>query len=109
MSSLVPVFTIPFAPWQMPTLPNFIGLVGAGFTCLIGQQLMTRAYRYGPATIVAPFIYTSTISSLFISYLIWDELPGVQSLIGCAVIIVAAIAIGVMPKNNDHRMSRKRD
>lgn len=108
MSSLVPVFTIPFMPWQMPTLPNFIGLMGAGLTCLIGQQFMTRAYRYGPATIVAPFIYTSTISSLFISYFIWDELPSVQSLVGCAVIIIAAIAIGILPKNEAHRLERKK-
>ncbi|MBQ9396295.1 MAG: DMT family transporter [Proteobacteria bacterium] len=107
MSALVPIFTIPFVPWQLPTLPNFFGLLGAGVTCLIGQQLMTRAYRYGPATIVAPFIYTSTISSLFISFFIWDELPSIQSLVGCAVIIIAAIAIGVLPKNHEHRLERK--
>ncbi len=107
MSALVPIFTIPFVPWQLPTLPNFFGLLGAGVTCLIGQQLMTRAYRYGPATIVAPFIYTSTISSLFISFFIWDELPSIQSLVGCAVIIIAAIAIGILPKNHEHRLERK--
>lgn len=99
MSSVIPILTIPFMPWELPTLPNFFGLLGAGVTCLIGQQLMTRAYRYGPATIVAPFIYTSTLSSLVISFLIWDELPSTQSLIGCAIIIAAAIAIGLLPKN----------
>lgn len=98
MSTIVPIFTIPFVPWQLPTMENFIGLIGAGVTCLLGQQLMTRAYRYGPATIVAPFIYASTLSSLVISFFIWDELPDTQSLIGCAIIIIAAIAIGVLPK-----------
>ena len=100
MSSIVPLFTIPFMPWQMPTLPNLLGLIGAGITCLLGQQLMTRAYRYGPATIVAPFIYTSTLSSLAISYFVWDELPTPKALIGCTIIIIAAIAIGLLPKNN---------
>ena len=99
MSTILPVLTIPFVPWSMPSLGNFIGLLGAGITSMFGQQLMTRAYRYAPATIVAPFIYVSTISSLFISYFIWDELPGATSLIGCAIIVAAAIAIGVLPKN----------
>lgn len=98
MSALLPLFSIPFIPWLMPTLPNFFGLIGAGATCLVGQQLMTRAYRYGPATVVAPFIYTSTIFSLVLSYFIWGELPSAQSLIGCAVIIAAAVAIGLLPK-----------
>ena len=65
---------------------------------------MTRAYRYGPATIVAPFIYTSTLFSLLLSFILWGELPSAQSLIGCAVIISAAIAIGLLPKKQAARM-----
>ncbi len=107
MSSLVPLFSIPFAPWQMPEMTNFLGLIGAGVTCLLGQQLMTRAYRFAPATIVAPFIYMSTLSSLFISYFVWDELPGTISLIGCGIIIVCAIGIGVLPKNHSERAAKK--
>ena len=105
MSTLLPLFSLPFTSWTMPSFGDFMGLIFAGVTCLLGQQLMTRAYRYGPATIVAPFIYISTISSLIISYLLWDELPSAMSLTGCGVIIVSAIGIGVLPKN--HRPSIK--
>ena len=98
MSALLPLFSIPFVDWTMPSTTDFAGLLGAGISCMFGQQLMTRAYRYAPATIVAPFIYASTISSLIIGYFVWDELPNARSLVGCAIIIAAAIAIGLLPK-----------
>ncbi len=107
MSTILPLFSIPFVPWVMPSVGDFFGLIFAGVTCLLGQQLMTRAYRYGPATIVAPFIYISTISSLIISYFLWDELPSTLSLTGCGVIIVSAIGIGVLPKNRPNATSSK--
>ncbi len=106
MSAFLPLFSIPFVSWQLPSLDNFLGLVGAGITCLIGQQLMTRAYRYAAATIVAPFIYVSTLSSLIISYVVWDELPTTSSLFGCAVIVIAAIAIGLLPKNRPSKLAK---
>ena len=98
MSALLPLFSLPFTDWVMPPASDFAGLLGAGITCMFGQQLMTRAYRYAPATIVAPFIYASTISSLIIGYFVWGEFPCTRSLIGCGIIIVAAIAIGLLPK-----------
>ncbi len=100
MSTLLPIFTIPFSkPWQIPNWQDALGLLSAGVTCLIGQQFMTRAYRYAPATIVAPFIYVSTLSTLVIRYIIWNELPNANSLLGCAIIIMCAIGIGILPKN----------
>lgn len=100
MCTIIPLFSIPFVSWQMPSLPSFFGLIGAGFSSLLGQIFMTRAYKYAPATIVAPFIYISTLMTLLICYLLWDELPSITSLLGCGIIITSAIGLGVLPKNS---------
>ena len=107
MSTLLPLFSLPFTPWRMPSPQDFMGLVFAGVTAMLGQQLMTRAYRYGPATIVAPFIYISTLSSLMISYVLWDELPSVMSLSGCGIIIVSAAGIGILPKTKPQKQTEQ--
>ena len=99
MCTLLPLFSIPFVPWKMPEIHNFIGLIGAGFSSLLGQIFMTKAYKYAPATIVAPFIYISTLMTLLICYFLWGELPSPMSLIGCGIIITSAIGLGVLPKN----------
>ena len=99
MCTLVPLFSIPFVPWQMPATTNLLGLTGAGFASLLGQIFMTQAYKSAPATIVAPFIYISTLMTLLICYLLWGELPSMSSLVGCGIIITCAIGLGVLPKN----------
>ena len=86
-----------FEKWTCPHGWVLFGLFMVGLTAFFAQMLMTRAYHYAPATIVAPFIYISTISSLIIAFAIWGELPGVLSLVGCAIIIIAAVLIGVLP------------
>ena len=106
LSTILPLLTVPlacviplpFAPWHMPPTTDLLGLLAGGISSLFSQQLMTRAYRYAPATIVAPFIYISTISTLIIAYFLWDEAPTLTSLLGCGIIISCAIGIGALPK-----------
>lgn len=102
VSTLAAALSAFFIPWTMPDFPTFIGLIGAGLTAFFAQLLMTSAYRYAPATIVAPFIYLSTFSSIIIAFLVWNELPGFWALVGCAITICCTILIGVLP----HRQVR---
>lgn len=86
-----------FVPWTMPRGATWLFLIGAGLTAFIAQLLMTSAYRYAPATIVAPFIYLSTFSSIFIAFFVWHELPTFWALVGCGITITCTILIGVLP------------
>lgn len=97
MTCILSALTIPIQPWHVPPWPQFIGLVLVGLTTLASQILMTMAYKYAPATIVAPFIYLSTFSSLIMAYVLWDELPGTIALVGCGIVVVCAIGIGILP------------
>lgn len=86
-----------FVPWTMPDATTLLLLIGAGLTAFFAQLLMTSAYRYAPATLVAPFIYLSTFSSIILAFIIWSELPTALALVGCAVTILCTILIGVLP------------
>jgi drug/metabolite transporter (DMT)-like permease len=93
MGTIIPLAFIFVEPWVMPDLKSFLGLIFVGVSGYLAQLALTNAYRYAPATIVSPFIYASTLSSLLIGYLFWGERPANMALLGCAIIIVSAIAI----------------
>lgn len=95
MTCLMALATAVYDPWMMPNSAQFGGLLLTGLTAFGGQLLMTRAYRYAAATIVAPFIYMSTFSSIIIAFVIWNELPGVLALCGCALVVLSSVLIGV--------------
>lgn len=95
MTALLSVITAIWEPWILPDGPTLGILLLTGLTAFGGQLLMTHAYRFASATIVAPFIYMSTFSSLIIAFVAWGEIPNTAALIGCAVIIIASILIGV--------------
>ena len=95
MTCLMALATAISDPWMMPNPAQFVGLVLTGLTAFGGQLLMTRAYRYAAATIVAPFIYMSTFSSIIIAFVIWDELPGIVALCGCALVVLSSVLIGI--------------
>ena len=88
----------PVETWEMPSVLCLCGLLLAGLVAFGGQMLMTRAYHFAEATIVAPFIYVSTISSLFIAFFVWGELPGGVALTGCAIVIVASVVEGLFSR-----------
>lgn len=96
MTALLSVLTTVWEPWVLPDLPTLGLLILTGLTAFGGQMLMTHAYRFASATIVAPFIYMSTFSSLIIAFGLWGENPGIVALLGCAVIVIASVLIGVL-------------
>lgn len=107
VSTLAAAGSALFVPWTLPDATTFAFLMGAGLTAFIAQLLMTSAYRYAPATIVAPFIYLSTFSSTIIAFIIWSELPTFWALVGCAITILCTILIGVLPHQQTSTNSDK--
>lgn len=98
MSSIVAAIAATLEGWVIPGGFELAGLLATGLFAFIGQLCMAHAYHYAPATICAPFIYVSTVSSLILAFILWGENPGVMALAGCAIVIVCAILIGVLPK-----------
>ena len=79
-------------------------MVLAGIIGGTAQIFLTLSYRYGDASVVAPFDYASMLFALVIGYFIFDEVPTVPMLIGAAMISAAGIAIVL----REHHLGLKR-
>ncbi|NVO26206.1 DMT family transporter [Donghicola sp. C2-DW-16] len=87
-TTVLSLLTAPFG-WVMPEPTALMLLIGAGLFGGMGQILMTSAYRFAGASLVAPFDYSSMIIALGMGYLLFAEVPTLQMLAGAAVVILA--------------------
>lgn len=93
-ATVISLFTIPFG-WNALEPYQVASLIGAGVCGGLAQILMTEAYRYAEASVVAPFEYTSLLLGIIFAYLVFGELPTIYTLVGGAIVISAGIFIVV--------------
>ncbi|MDR7031747.1 drug/metabolite transporter (DMT)-like permease [Mesorhizobium sp. BE184] len=84
--------SIPFG-WNWLSPLQTVLLVAAGLSGGIAQILMTQAYRHAEASVVAPFEYTSMIFGLGLGYLLFADIPSLNTLIGGFIVIGAGLFI----------------
>lgn len=58
-----------------------------------GLTLITQAFRFAPAAVVAPFDYTALLWATLLGWLIWDEIPDLATYLGAVIIIASGIVI----------------
>ncbi|MDO5633175.1 MAG: DMT family transporter [Paracoccus sp. (in: a-proteobacteria)] len=90
--ALLSLTTLPFG-WAVPDLRVAGLLIVAGLLGGLAQIMLTSAYRYADASLVAPFEYASMLFALVIGYAVFDELPAPAMLAGAAIIIAAGVLI----------------
>lgn len=56
-------------------------------------MLITSSYRFGSASMLAPYDYASMIFAILIGYFWFSELPTVVMLIGAALVIAGNILV----------------
>lgn len=86
-SLIVPFF------WTTPTTSQLamflvIGAMGAG-----AHFFMIHAFSRAEASFLAPFNYTKLIWVAILGYLVFDDLPGLDTLIGSAIIAAAGLYV----------------
>ncbi|AUH32795.1 DMT family transporter [Paracoccus tegillarcae] len=91
-ASTLALFTLPFG-WTVPSpgtaaLPVLAGLLGG-----VGQIMLTSAYRFADASLVAPFDYAAMLLALIIGYGVFREVPTATMLTGAAIVIAAGFLI----------------
>jgi len=91
-SMLFSLFTIPFG-WVLPSRGDAALLIGAGLLGGAAQGFLTSAYRFAPASVVAPFDYVSMIFAIAAGYLLFQEVPTGQTLAGGALVVAAGLLI----------------
>ena len=90
--AILPVLTWPFG-WLVPTWGEFAALVTIGLCGGLAHLFLTESYRLAPASLVAPFDYTSMVWVFLLGYFFFNELPSVFVLAGAAIIAAAGLFV----------------
>ncbi|WP_193177569.1 DMT family transporter [Oricola nitratireducens] len=90
--ALVSALVVPFfwTPVRAEDVWLFFGIALFG---TVGITMMTQAFRFAPAAVVAPFDYTALIWATLLGWLFWGEIPDVLTYAGAAVIIASGVFI----------------
>lgn len=79
--------------WTPPSATQWLLLAGVGGLGVASQAMIIRAYRSGEASFVAPFDYLKLILAGLIGFAVFDEVPGMWTFAGAAVIVGATLYI----------------
>lgn len=90
--ALLGAFVTPFV-WR-DIQAEHIGLfVAISIFGTAGMTMMTQAFRFAPAALVAPLGYTALVWATVLGWLIWREIPDTATFIGAAVIIASGVIV----------------
>ncbi|MEM1314161.1 MAG: DMT family transporter [Pseudomonadota bacterium] len=90
--TLLSLLTAPFG-WVAPSAAELALLVAAGLLGGVGQILLTSAYRYAEAGLIAPFEYVSMVLAVAVGWFVFSEAPTSLVLGGSGLIALAGILI----------------
>ncbi len=79
--------------WATPTLEQTLILVVMGLIGGVAQILVTSSYRFGQASMLAPYDYTTMLFAIVIGYVWFDELPALVMLGGAALVIAGNVLV----------------
>jgi len=91
-ASVLSLLTLPFG-WELPTGETALLLVLAGIVGGVAQILLTSSYRFGPASMLAPYDYASMLFAILIGYAWFGDVPTLVMLSGAALVIAGNILV----------------
>lgn len=91
-ASLLSLLTLPFG-WTVPAWDTAALLVGAGLLGGVAQILVTASYRFAPASVLAPYDYSSMLFAILIGYVWFAELPTLIMLVGAVFVIAGNVLV----------------
>ena len=83
---------VPFH-WEAVTPGHWPLLVALGIAGCVGHLCFIRGFQFAPASLIAPFSYTSLVWAALFGYLFFSDLPDRWTLAGAALIISAGLYI----------------
>ncbi|VVT24566.1 Riboflavin transporter [Roseovarius sp. EC-HK134] len=82
--------------WEMPpqALDDLPRLALLGAIGMAAYTLVSRAYQVANASLVAPFDYTYLPFAALLAYVLWDEVPALNTLAGMVIITASGLYLG---------------
>jgi drug/metabolite transporter (DMT)-like permease len=84
--------TWPFG-WATPNAAQFVALVALGVLGGLAHILLTESYRHAPASVIAPFDYTTMVWAFVLGYGLFGEVPTKYVFIGSTIIALAGLFV----------------
>jgi drug/metabolite transporter (DMT)-like permease len=85
--------TMAMLHWKTPTSHELLLLCITGIFSGIGQLALFEGMRQAPVSVLAPFEYTSLVWAFALGYLIWGDVPGINTFLGAILILSAGLII----------------
>jgi drug/metabolite transporter (DMT)-like permease len=83
-------FALPFG-WAWVAPQDWALGIALGLVASAGQYFMVQAYRFAPASLLAPFSYSSLLWSVMLGWALFAALPDIWTLVGAVVIVVSGL------------------
>jgi len=89
------LFTFPlaFVSWRTPTLRDLALLGLMGVLATVNQLTYIKGMQSADAAAMAPIDYTRLVFAAGVGFFVFNELPGVNTVIGAAIVIAATLYI----------------
>ena len=84
--------TLPWT-WIPPQGFSIVLMLGLGVAGAVAQTLLYEAFRYAPATVLAPIEYTALVWATLLGYLIWHDVPSLNVFVGAALIMLGSAGL----------------
>ena len=97
LGTLALALTLPFTmPAVWPTLLSmdpliWLVMLSTGLTGGLGHLLQIQAYRYAPASLIAPFIYLQITVAATTGWLVWAQFPDPTTWVGIGIICASGV------------------
>ena len=85
MCALVPLV------WVTPSWHDILFGILIGVASTAGQWIVVLAFRYGDASVLAPFSYTQFLWVSILGFLIFGEVPDIWTVVGAAFIVASGL------------------
>ena len=86
-------------PWfwsdALPDATQAALIASLGVCGGIGHYLVTRAFRYAPASTLSPFSYVQLLWATLLGWLLFGQLPDALSVLGMSIIAACGLVIAV--------------
>lgn len=93
---LIGILLFPDSSWFIMRMPETIEwgwILAMGAIATTGHLLLVYAMRHAPANLLTPFQYIEIIGATIFGYLVFDDLPAGQTILGIAIIVGSGLYI----------------
>ncbi|NVK30925.1 MAG: DMT family transporter [Gammaproteobacteria bacterium] len=85
--------SMPIFSWSMPTTDQLPLLLLLGIFAALGHWMLTHAFKFANASVLAPLQYTELIGATFVGWWLFDDIPLPSTWLGSAILIGAGFYI----------------